>query len=146
MTNLFHLIRLDGFADISESPDPVLREVGSRESPPPSLRLARCLVPGRRLPFEPAFPELSGGLTSGPLEPEDIFELSRDLDGVLNNAKNAVRELEVMQTAPDAAIAEMATELAEGTRHLTEAFAALGRRRSADALWPRTVRRRARSG
>lgn len=80
--------------------------------------------------------ELRKALTTAfttPLEPEDIFELSRDLDGVLNNAKNAVREADVMQTAPDAAIAEMATELAEGTRHLAEAFAALGLRRSADA-------------
>ena len=49
-----------------------------------------------------------------PLEPEDIFELSRGLDRVLNNAKNAVREAEVIQMAPDAAIAEMAAELAEG--------------------------------
>ena len=46
---------------------------------------------------------------------------------MLNNAKDAVREAEVMQTAPDAAIAEMAGELAEGTRHLADAFAALGR-------------------
>jgi uncharacterized protein Yka (UPF0111/DUF47 family) len=61
-----------------------------------------------------------------PLEPEDIFELSRGLDRVLNNAKNAVREAEVMQTTPNAAIAEMAAELAGGTRDLAESFAALG--------------------
>jgi hypothetical protein len=61
-----------------------------------------------------------------PLEPEDIFELSRGLDGVLNSAKNAVREAEVMRTAPDPALAEMATILADGTRHLAAAFAALG--------------------
>jgi hypothetical protein len=65
-----------------------------------------------------------------PLEPEDIFELSRGIDGVLNNAKNAVREADVMQAAPDAAMFEMATELADGTRHLAEAFAALGREAS----------------
>lgn len=62
-----------------------------------------------------------------PLEPEDIFELSRGLDRVLNNAKNAVQEAEVMQSLPDSAIAEMTAELAEGTRHLAEAVAALGR-------------------
>jgi uncharacterized protein Yka (UPF0111/DUF47 family) len=62
-----------------------------------------------------------------PLEPEDIFELSRGLDRVLNNAKNAVREAEVMQTMPDGSIAEMATELAEGVAHLADAFAALDR-------------------
>jgi uncharacterized protein Yka (UPF0111/DUF47 family) len=61
------------------------------------------------------------------LEPEDVFELSRGLDRVLNNIKNAVREAELMQTAPDAAIAEMAAELAEGTRDLAEAFGRLGR-------------------
>ncbi len=65
-----------------------------------------------------------------PLEPEDVFELSRGLDRVLNNAKNAVREAELMQTKPDAAIAEMAAEIAEGTRHLADAFAALGRNSS----------------
>jgi len=68
-----------------------------------------------------------------PLEPEDIFELSRGLDRVLNNAKNTVREAEVMQSAPDAAIAEMAAELAEGTRHLAEALDALGRAGNAGA-------------
>ena len=59
--------------------------------------------------------ELREALTvafSTPLEPEDLFELSRGLDRVLNGAKNAVREAEVMGTAPDAAIAEMAAELA----------------------------------
>jgi len=60
-----------------------------------------------------------------PLEPEDIFELSRGLDAVLNSAKNTVREAEVMRTAPDSAIAEMAQELADGTRRLAKAFATL---------------------
>jgi uncharacterized protein Yka (UPF0111/DUF47 family) len=57
-----------------------------------------------------------------PLGPEDIFELSRGLDEVLNNAKNAVREAEVMGVGPDRAIAEMAQELADGARQLAEAF------------------------
>lgn len=72
--------------------------------------------------------ELRRALTAAfttPLDPEDIFELSRGLDEVLNGAKNAVREAEVMRTAPDAAIAEMASELADGTRHLAHAFATL---------------------
>ena len=41
-----------------------------------------------------------------------------------------------MQAAPDAAIAQMAAELAKGTRHLVDAFAALGHdrdRRATDA-------------
>ena len=61
-----------------------------------------------------------------PLDPEDIFELSRGLDSVLNNAKNAVREAEVMHAAPDAAIAEMASEIAVGIRKLAEAVGQLG--------------------
>jgi uncharacterized protein Yka (UPF0111/DUF47 family) len=72
--------------------------------------------------------ELRRALTAAfttPLDPEDIFELSRGLDEVLNGAKNAVREAEVMRTAPDAAIAEMASGLAEGTRHLAQAFETL---------------------
>jgi uncharacterized protein Yka (UPF0111/DUF47 family) len=72
--------------------------------------------------------ELNESLTvalTTPLEPEDIFELSRGLDDVLNDAKNTVREAEVMHTSADPAIAEMSEHLAEGTRRLAEAFAAL---------------------
>lgn len=68
------------------------------------------------------------------LEPEDVFELSCGLDRVLNNAKNAVREGEVMQTAPDASIAEMAAALADGVHDLADAFSALGRDGSALAI------------
>jgi len=35
-----------------------------------------------------------------PLEPEDLFQLSRDLDRVINGAKDTVRESEVMQFPP----------------------------------------------
>ena len=72
-------------------------------------------------------PELREALTVAlitPLEPEDLFELSKDLDDVMNNAKDTVREAEVMHTEPDEAIAEMAGHLAEGARQLAEAFAA----------------------
>jgi uncharacterized protein Yka (UPF0111/DUF47 family) len=68
-----------------------------------------------------------------PLEPEDIFELSRGLDRVLDNAKNAVREAEVMNSAADPAIVEMAGELSDGTQQLALAFAALSRRDRRDA-------------
>lgn len=70
--------------------------------------------------------ELRAALTeafSTPLEPEDIFELSRGLDEVLNSAKNIAGEAEAMHSPPDAATAEMSEELAEGTRRLAEAFA-----------------------
>jgi uncharacterized protein Yka (UPF0111/DUF47 family) len=57
-----------------------------------------------------------------PLEAEDLFVLSGELDAVLNGAKDAVRESEVMMLAPDRATAEMAELLLEGVRHLDEAF------------------------
>lgn len=65
--------------------------------------------------------ELRAALTvsfTTPLEPEDIFELSTELDRTLNSAKNTVREAEVMETAPDEAISQMAVELATGVRDL----------------------------
>jgi uncharacterized protein len=60
-----------------------------------------------------------------PLEPEDLFELSRGLDEVINGAKNAVRESEVMVMPPDEAMARMAELLAEGVEHLRLAFESL---------------------
>lgn len=69
--------------------------------------------------------ELRGALSeafSTPLEPEDIFELSRGLDEVLNSAKNIVGEAEAMHSPPDAATAEMSEELAKGTKQLAAAF------------------------
>ncbi|HPX35895.1 MAG TPA: DUF47 family protein [Mycobacterium sp.] len=60
-----------------------------------------------------------------PLEPEDLFQLSRDLDKVINGAKNTVREAEAMEVPPDQATAEMAVLLAEGVGHLRTAFAFL---------------------
>jgi uncharacterized protein Yka (UPF0111/DUF47 family) len=60
-----------------------------------------------------------------PLEPEDLFELSRGLDTALNGVKDLVREAEVMGAAPDEAMAAMAALLAEGARHLAEAFAGI---------------------
>lgn len=61
-----------------------------------------------------------------PLDPEDLFELSRGLDEVLNGAKNMVREADALSIAPDRTMGEMCAELAEGVRHLQGAFAALG--------------------
>lgn len=57
-----------------------------------------------------------------PLEPEDLFQLSRDLDKVINGAKNTVREAEAMEVPPDQATADMAVLLAEGVEHLRTAF------------------------
>ena len=72
--------------------------------------------------------QLRQALTSAfttPLEPEDLFQLSVGLDDVLNNAKNAVREAEVMQVAPDLPTAAMAQHLSEGVARLAEALDAL---------------------
>ena len=72
--------------------------------------------------------ELRTALTEAfttPLGPEDLFELSLRLDDVLNGAKNTVREAEVMRALPDEPMATMAGELAEGTRKLAEALAAV---------------------
>ena len=63
-----------------------------------------------------------------PPQPEDLFQLSRDLDKVINGAKNLVRESEAMDFAPDTATADMAVLLAEGVRHLQEAFNTLDRK------------------
>lgn len=62
---------------------------------------------------------------STPLDPEDIYELSERLDQVLNGAKNAVRESEIMKQDPDQPMAEMAEHLQTGVRHLHEAFKVL---------------------
>lgn len=59
------------------------------------------------------------------LPPEDLFQLSRDLDKVINGAKNTVRESEAMEFPPDQASADMAVLLAEGVRHLRDAFTTL---------------------
>jgi uncharacterized protein Yka (UPF0111/DUF47 family) len=67
---------------------------------------------------------LTEALTS-PLDREDLFELSRGLDDVLNGAKDTVREADVMGVPPDAAIAALAGRLAQGTRTLAGAFEAL---------------------
>jgi uncharacterized protein Yka (UPF0111/DUF47 family) len=73
----------------------------------------RCLVDAVRDAF------------TTPLEPEDLFQLSRDLDRVINGAKDTVRESEAMAFPPDQAVAQMAALLAEGVEHLQSAFESL---------------------
>ena len=63
---------------------------------------------------------------SPPLDAEDLYTLSADLDEVLNAAKNLVREMEVMAMAPDAPTHEMVTLLADAVHHLADAFGCLG--------------------
>lgn len=62
-----------------------------------------------------------------PIGAEDIFVLSDRLDSVMNGAKNAVREAELMALGPDETLVGMAGFLAEGVHHLIDAFANLER-------------------
>jgi len=62
---------------------------------------------------------------SPPLDAEDLYSLSADLDEVLNSAKDLTREMEVMGLAPDPPTHEMVTFLAEGVRHLADALGRL---------------------
>jgi uncharacterized protein len=62
-----------------------------------------------------------------PLEPEDVFALSRGVDWILDYAGDLISESEAMASAPDATIGEMARLLAEAMRHIDEALVHLGR-------------------
>jgi hypothetical protein len=57
-----------------------------------------------------------------PVEPEDLFAISRGLDRILNHAKDTVREAEVMACPPDAALAEMTARIAEAVHRLADAI------------------------
>lgn len=61
-----------------------------------------------------------------PLEPEDVFALSRGVDWILNYARDLVTESEVMHCPPDPGIAEMAALLGEAVVQIDEAIARLG--------------------
>ena len=58
---------------------------------------------------------------STPIDQEDLYSLSELLDGVLNAAKNIVREVEVLAINPDERAAELADELVEGMTHVRAA-------------------------
>jgi len=62
---------------------------------------------------------------SPPLDAEDLYTLSADLDEVLNAAKDFVREMEVMDMEPDLPTREMVTLLAAAVGHLADAFRCL---------------------
>ena len=61
-----------------------------------------------------------------PLEPEDAFTLSRGIDRIVGHALDLVGEAEVMASAPDSGVAEMAKVLAQAARHIDEAIAQFG--------------------
>lgn len=64
-----------------------------------------------------------------PYDPEDVYSIVRGVDWILNLAKDAVRESEVMACPPDAPVAEMASLLREAVGHIDEAVAGLQARR-----------------
>lgn len=72
--------------------------------------------------------ELEVALTTAfttPLEPEDVYALSRGIDWILDLSKDLVRESEVMECPPDAALAEMCARLADSVHLLAKAVSAL---------------------
>jgi uncharacterized protein Yka (UPF0111/DUF47 family) len=60
-----------------------------------------------------------------PLDAEDLYALSERLDAALNQAKDAVREAEVMGIEPDGPEHDMAGYLAAGATRLLDAFRSL---------------------
>jgi hypothetical protein len=73
--------------------------------------------------------ELRRALTEAyttPMDAEDVYTMSVRLDAVMNGAKDAVREAEIMRMAPDEHVRDMCQLLAEGVRHLADAFERLG--------------------
>jgi uncharacterized protein len=62
-----------------------------------------------------------------PIAPEDLFVLSGRLDSILNEAKDAVREAELLGLTPDPPMAAMAERLADGVRRISAAFDKMAR-------------------
>jgi uncharacterized protein Yka (UPF0111/DUF47 family) len=72
--------------------------------------------------------ELRKALTASfttPVDAEDLYMMSKHLDDVMNGAKDAVREAEVLALAPDEHVLGMARCLLAGVRRLDEAFGLL---------------------
>ena len=73
--------------------------------------------------------ELEAALTTAfttPLEPEDLYTLSRGIDWILNLSKDLVRESEVMACPPDPPLAEMCAALAASVHLVSDAVQLLG--------------------
>jgi uncharacterized protein len=61
-----------------------------------------------------------------PIEPEDLFALSRGIDRILDYVADLVNESEAMASPPDEGIATMAGLLGEALRHVDDALSNLG--------------------
>jgi uncharacterized protein Yka (UPF0111/DUF47 family) len=62
---------------------------------------------------------------STPVDQEDLYSLSERIDRILTEARDTLREAEVLGCAPDAHTGRMAERLAEGTRALVTSFTLL---------------------
>jgi uncharacterized protein Yka (UPF0111/DUF47 family) len=60
-----------------------------------------------------------------PLEPEDLFALSRGVDRILSSAQEVVAESALLASPPDPELAEMARLLGGAVRHIDDAVAEL---------------------
>ena len=60
-----------------------------------------------------------------PLEPEDVFALSRGVDWILNYSRDLISESDAMACPPDAVIADMARLLGKAVRDIDRALADL---------------------
>ena len=61
-----------------------------------------------------------------PIEPEDLFALSRGIDRILDYVADLVKESEAMASPPDEGIATMAGLVGDALRHLDDALSKLG--------------------
>ena len=61
-----------------------------------------------------------------PIEPEDLFALSRGIDRILDYVTDLVKESEAMASPPDEGIATMAGLIGDALRHLDDALSKLG--------------------
>jgi uncharacterized protein Yka (UPF0111/DUF47 family) len=62
---------------------------------------------------------------STPVDQEDLYTLSERIDRILTEARDALREAEVLGCTPDVHTGKMAERLAAGTRSLVNGFALL---------------------
>jgi len=61
-----------------------------------------------------------------PIEPEDVFALSRGIDRLLNDARDLINESDAMACPPDGRIAEMARLVGGALRQIDRSIAGLG--------------------
>jgi uncharacterized protein len=77
---------------------------------------------------EAAKRELLTGLRAAfvtPLEPEDVFALSRGIDRILTYSRDLVKESQAMACPPDGTIGNMARLVGVSLRHIDDAIARL---------------------